>query len=216
MCCSTQIPWTGLGSAGNVPTGYRLTGRGRSGRSAAVARPAPLSSRNPPAGALFRGSGSQAAITKRAVGIRRPGNSARKPGQRLAIPGKQRAPAEPRSGRREIEQRSVRVAPFYIAGSAFTGRRLAVVVALLRGCIGGVLPLIVGSIPVMTAPTGARVMLGRCRHLNRRSSDQPRAENNESCFLHLCLRWWTLPRDSNASHCACCRIMSENALASDA
>jgi hypothetical protein len=164
------------------------------------------------------------AITKRAVGIRRQGNSARKLGTETRSAssdtqgrrGKQPAPAVPHSCRRETAQRSVRVAPFYIAGSAFIGRRLAVVVAQLRGCIGGVLPLIVGSIPVMMAPTGARVMLGRCRHLNRRSGDQPRAENNESCFLHLCLRWWTLRRDSNASHWMSCRIMSENALASDA
>jgi hypothetical protein len=54
---------------------------------------------------------------------------------------------------------SVRVAPIAIARSGFIGRRLAVIVARLWGCIGGFPQLIVGSIPPVMASIRARVML---------------------------------------------------------
>src|SRR5450755_2979005 len=61
---------------------------------------------------------------------------------------------------------SVCAAPFYVARSALINRRLAVIVANLRGCIGGVLQLIVSSIPPVMTSIGSRVMLCRCGDLH--------------------------------------------------
>ena len=85
----------------------------------------------------------------------------------------------------------VRVAPEFIARSGLMSDRPAL--AHLWGRKAGLAQLIIGSIPPVMASTTAHLMLRRCGHLHRRPGNQQRAENTESCFLHLDLRWRTLP-----------------------
>ena len=71
---------------------------------------------------------------------------------------------------------SVCVAPKSIAGlshiSRGLGKPFTVAVTHLRGCRGGLVQLIMGSIPPVMASISADVMLCRCRHLHRRPGNQ--------------------------------------------